>query len=237
MMKLCIWSILILLGWGGFSDLPARTIKVAQTDSADVQDILIAIAMASNGDTIRVAPGTYDYFGFGIDKSVALIGAGPDSTIIRYGWELTAGVSAQDVTIEGFTFHFDSDGRSGGAQVSGMLVTDCSPLFRGNRFTGAFYAFDLRGDAQPTIQYNEILTRRGVRMIENPHDIDARFNWWDSDARATIQEKIWDGQDEDGLGVVMFDPWLSAPGGALRTTVRHLSWGALKRIQALNRNR
>ena len=230
-MKLIIWCIPILLGWSGFSDLSARTINVAQTETADAQDILIAIAIASNGDTIRVAAGTYDYFGFGIDKSVALIGAGPDSTIIRYGWELTAGVSAQDVTIEGFTFHFDSDGRSGGAQVSGMLVTDCSPLFRGNRFTGAYYAFELWRDAQPTIQYNEILTRRGVILRENPHDIDARFNWWNTDARATIQEMIWDGQDEDGLGVVMFDPWLSAPGDFPRTSVRPLSWGALKRIQ------
>ena len=236
-MKLCIWSILILLGWSGFSGLPARTLKVAQSDNPSLDAIQHAIKMASDGDTIRVAAGTYFGTGLGINKSIALIGAGPDSTILVYGWETTAGVSAKDVTVEGFTFHYETSGFSGGAQGTGFLVTDCSPLIRGNRFTGAYYAFDLWGDAHPTVQYNEILTRRGIRMMENPHDIDARFNWWNTDAYALIQEKIWDGQDEDGLGVVMFDPWLSAPGGSLRTTVRKLSWGALKRIQVLNGNR
>ena len=38
-MKLCIWSILILLGWIGFSGLPARTIKVAQTENPSLDEI------------------------------------------------------------------------------------------------------------------------------------------------------------------------------------------------------
>ena len=71
--------------------------------------------MAIDSDTIRVAAGTYFGTGLGINKSIALIGAGPDSTILVYGWETTAGVSAKDVTLEGFMFHYETSGFSGGA--------------------------------------------------------------------------------------------------------------------------
>ncbi len=88
-------------------------------------------------------------------------------------------------------------------------------------------------DAQPTIQYNDFLTKAGIRLRDNPNAIDARFNWWNTDERASIREKIWDGADEDGLGIVAFEPWLSGPEGPLHTAVRPSSWGALKRIQLL----
>ena len=111
-----------------------------------------------------------------------------------------------------------------------MIVVDRSPLIRGNRFTGAFVALQLVGNARPTVQYNEFLTQVGISLLDNPNAIDARYNWWNTDERTSIAEKIWDGKDEDGLGVVEFDPWLSEPGGPIRTAVERLSWGSLKRI-------
>ena len=236
-MKLWTWTALVLLGWGGFSDLPARTITVAQTGTADHKFIEGGIAGASAGDTIRVAAGTYHEPGLHIDKSVTLLGAGPDSTIFRYGWGLSIAIVAEDVTIEGFTFHYQRDGRAAAARAAAMVVIDHSPIIRGNRFIGgfigAFAALEVLYDAQPTIQYNEFLTEVGIRLRDNPNAIDARFNWWDTEERTAIQEKIWDGADEDGWGpgLVLFEPWLSAPGGPIGTAIRLSSWGTLKRMQ------
>ena len=208
----------------------AETITVAQTGTADTQSIDEATLIASAGDTIHVSAGTYYGIGLLIDKGLTLIGAGPDSTIFVYGWETTIGIAADHVTIEGFTFHYDTDSRAAAAYMSGMIVVDHSPLIRGNRFTGAFAALELVGNAQPTVQYNEFLTPVGISLRDNPHDIDARYNWWNADERTSIAEKIWDGQYEDGLGLVLFDPWLLAPEGPIHTVVRLLSWGRLKRI-------
>ncbi len=235
-MKPCTWTAIVVLVGGVLSDGQARTITVAQTGTADTQFIEEAIALASTGDTIRVAAGTYSGGGFSIDKSLTLIGAGPDSTIFQYGWETSIGISAAQVTIEGFTFIFHTDGRAAAARSSVMFV-DRSPILRGNRFTSdsnynEVAALVLFGDARPIIQYNEFLTTMGIHLINNPHPIDARFNWWDTDDRTTIQEKIWDGADEDGLGLVTFEPWLQSPGGPVRTAVRPLSWGNLKRMHS-----
>ena len=232
-MTLGKWSVLVVLVGGLFSDVLARTITVAQTGTADTPFMWEALAEANVGDTIRVAAGTYYDDGLRIDKSLTLIGAGPDNTIFRYGWPHSISITAEQVTIEGFTFDYNTDGRSAAAQSSGMSVADHSPLIRGNRFIGGFAALDLFGDAQPIIQYNEFLTQVGIRLLNNPNPIDARFNWWDTDDRTVIQEKIWDGADEDGLGLVAFEPWLQAPGGPLSTAVRPSSWGALKRMQLL----
>ena len=208
----------------------AETITVSQAGNADTQFIGDAIAIASAGDTIRVATGTYYDIGLHIDKSLTLIGAGPDSTVLVYGWETSIGIHANHVTIEGFTFHYNTDGRAAAAYAAGMIVVDRSPLIRGNRFTGAFVALELVGNARPIIQYNEFLTPMGIHLLNNSHDINARYNWWNTDERTSIVEKVWDGRYEDGLGLVLFDPWLLASEGPIHTAVRLLSWGSLKRI-------
>lgn len=207
----------------------AETITVSQTGTADTQDIYEATLIASAGDTIRVAAGVYYGIDLPIDKSLTLIGAGPDSTIFVYGWENTIFIVADHVTIEGFTFHYNTDGRAAAAYASGMVIYH-SPFIRGNRFTGSFVALELVWNAQPVVQYNEFLTPMGIHLRDNSHNIDARYNWWNTDERTSIAEKIWDGQDEDGLGVVLFNPWLLAPEGPVHTVVRRLSWGRLKRI-------
>ena len=213
----------------------AETITVSQTGTADTQYLDEAIAIASAGDTIRVAAGTYYVdIPFSTER-ITLLGAGPDSTIISYTWPITLAIAADSVIIEGFTFDYDTDGRSVSAQSSTMSISSqqgnlIRPLIRRNRFIGGYAAIELYGNVQPIIQYNEFLTQLGIILLANPNAIDARYNWWNTDNRTSIEEKIWDGQDEDGLGIVEFDPWLLAPEGPIHTAVRLLSWGSLKRI-------
>ena len=212
----------------------AETITVAQTGTADTQSIDEATLIASTGDTICVAAGTY-YVDLYLTERITLLGAGPDSTICRYTYPLGVSITADSVTIEGFTFDYNPDGRSAGAQTEVMGISNqggalIRPLIRRNRFTGGYAALRLYGDVQPTLQYNEFLTQFGLILLDNPNAIDARYNWWNADERTSIAEKIWDGQDEDGLGLVLFDPWLLAPEGPIHTVVRLLSWGRLKRI-------
>ncbi len=248
-MRSCIWSVLFVFVFDGSSGLAAETITVSQTGTADngcimvsqrgtvdVQCIDVATRLASAGDTIRITAGTYYVAGFSmLTERVTLLGAGPDSTIIRNSFPHGIFIAADSVTIEGFTFDYNSDGRSAAAQASVMSIPSqrgdlIRPLIRGNRFTGGYAAIDLYGDAQPIIQYNEFLTQLGLILLDNPNAIDARYNWWDTDEHTSIAEKIWDGQDEDGLGLVLFDPWLLAPEGPIHTAVERLSWGRLKRI-------
>ena len=255
-MRPCTWSVLFVFIFGGFSSLAAETITVSQTGTADDQCIMVsqritvdfqcieaAILLASAGDTIRVAAGTYYVSGFSIlTERITLLGAGSDSTIISYSWPHSIFIAADSVTIEGFTFDYDPDGSSAAAQSSAMSIWSqggdlIRPLVRGNRFIVGYAAIVLHSDTQPIIQYNQFLTRysdpfeyMGLILVENSNNIDARYNWWGTDDRTLIQGRIRDGQDEDGLGIVDFDPWLSKPGGSIRTAVERLSWGNLKRI-------
>ena len=115
-MTLGKWSVLVVLVGGLFSDVLARTITVAQTGTADTPFMWEALAEANVGDTIRVAAGTYYDDGLRIDKSLTLIGAGPDNTIFRYGWPHGISITAEQVTIEGFTDLADSASRAQSVQ-------------------------------------------------------------------------------------------------------------------------
>jgi hypothetical protein len=71
------------LSWAGAAAASAATLTVCPS-GCQYRQIGPAVAAASNGDTIRVGPGTYQG-GITIDVSVRLAGAGAGSTIIRGG--------------------------------------------------------------------------------------------------------------------------------------------------------
>jgi hypothetical protein len=92
---LAVVAVLIGAGRG-----PAATLTVCPNGCA-FSEIAPALAVAKNGDTISIAPGTYAG-GFTIDTSVNLAGAGPSRTIIIGGGPvITVGVafSADEPTV------------------------------------------------------------------------------------------------------------------------------------------
>jgi len=78
--------------------------KVDDSGSADYTSIQEAINASRNGDTITVAPGTYNENVI-VNKMITLIGAGGDVTIIIASNpnENTLNITMNNVTIQGFT--------------------------------------------------------------------------------------------------------------------------------------
>ena len=74
--------------------MPGAAVTVCPSGCAFTQ-VAAAVAVAKDGDTISLAPGTYGG-GFTIDKSVKLVGAGAGATIISGGGPvLTIGSAAR----------------------------------------------------------------------------------------------------------------------------------------------
>ncbi|HTQ19734.1 hypothetical protein, partial [Mycobacterium sp.] len=82
MMVLLVPMVMTLL-WAGAGAASAATLTVCPS-GCQYSQIGPAVAAASNGETIKVGPGTYQG-GITIDVSVQLAGAGAGSTIIRGG--------------------------------------------------------------------------------------------------------------------------------------------------------
>ena len=115
----------------GASAVVADTLQVP---SADYPTIQSAIDAAVDGDTVQVAAGTYYGTLVWYSKSIALLGAGRDVTVIDAGDDMRCayleGVP-DTARIEGFMF----TGR-GRYYVTGVHLIDSSPMIVGNTFTG-----------------------------------------------------------------------------------------------------
>jgi hypothetical protein len=141
--------LLALVGAG--SPRAARAVMVCPRGCA-FSEIAPALAAASSGDTILVAPGAYEG-GFTIDKSVSLVGAGASKTVISGGGPVvTVGVylgeseptvSVSGVTVSGGVTAASPDDPSvalaGGVWVprsaagTGATVTIANSVITGNR--------------------------------------------------------------------------------------------------------
>ncbi len=115
----------------GASAVVADTLQVP---SADYPTIQSAIDAAANGDTVQVAAGTYYGTLVWYSKSIALLGAGRDVTVIDAGDDIRCayldGVP-DTARIEGFTFT-----GAVGYYATGLDLIDSSPMIVGNTFTG-----------------------------------------------------------------------------------------------------
>jgi hypothetical protein len=119
--------------------------------------------------------------------------------------------------ISGFTI------KSGGMPTElwayGIHFYSTSPMITNNNF----YSLSCGGSAlvhhiycsdssSPIIHYNNFYSCSFAIWLENdPLDIDAENNYWDTTEESEIRRKIWDGNDENGLGIVDYVPWLENP--------------------------
>lgn len=125
-----------LLGLGFGLDAAAATICVNPTKSGCFKTIAAAVAAATAGDTIAVAPGKYVEGDIVIGKSLSLIGAGSASTVIDAAGKGNGvyidgldNAGLGEVAVTGFTIEH--------ANFEGILVTNASAVaISGNRVVG-----------------------------------------------------------------------------------------------------
>ncbi|MEP7341083.1 MAG: hypothetical protein ABI977_25360 [Acidobacteriota bacterium] len=154
----CATGIILLAGLispFGLKNVPARTATKPATKTAAIcvnpggtggclASIQAAINAAANGDTINVAAGMYTE-DLNINKSVALIGAGADATIV-FGVSDNATsqhvvITAPNVTLEGFTIDdFNSlNKNTPGANNQGVAISNVAGVvIRRNIITNVF---------------------------------------------------------------------------------------------------
>jgi len=179
------------------------TVCPSDCDYASIQE---AIEMASSGDIIEVGAGAY-LENLVIDKSLTLLGEGPDQTIIYGAGGPTVVISSGRVHIEGFTItggketeegRWDGDGISieGSAAVdiqniavkcndnSGIEVRDYAKVtIQANTISHNGWGLSMGADARATVQDSSIKFNRlsGILLRGSAHadisDAIVSFNW------------------------------------------------------------
>ncbi len=149
----------------GASAVVADTLQVP---SADYPTIQSAIDAAANGDTIKVAPGTYLENLVWQAKSIALIGAGADVTIVDGGGVgrcLTMTDVPDTASVEGFSFVRGSADYGGGLYLDNSSPTLTNNVVSGNAAAGRYPAGDGGGlylyRSSPTLTNNIIAGNSG----------------------------------------------------------------------------
>ncbi len=136
-----------------------------------------AIDAASSGDTIEVAPGTYDE-DININKSLTLKSeSGADNTLIRGqkgGNNATIRVSANDVIIDGFTItrvgNNLAEWNDSSLKTAGIAIINRSNsglLIKNNIIIGNRTGIDVNNTSYVTIQNNEIIDNRTGLLFRN----------------------------------------------------------------------
>ncbi len=90
----------------------------------------------------------------------------------------------------------------------------CDPRIEANQISGQQqYGLHLVGYNNPDIHLNNIIQNGSshIHLKDQPQDVQAQQNWWDSNDPGEISALVWDGQDDSRLGYVLLDPILTAP--------------------------
>jgi nitrous oxidase accessory protein len=152
-------SILLLIASVGrlsaFAEKSPRTINVPM----DYPTIQEAIDNANIGDSILVQKGTY-HEDIVIDKTVSLVGADPDLTIIQGNMSAYAvRVTADGVSIESFTIVANND------TVNSIILYSAGNVLKNNRIKNGYYGVLLSSSTDNVISDNIISKNTyGVEM-------------------------------------------------------------------------
>ena len=68
------------------------------------------------------------------------------------------------------------------------------------------------GYAPTPFSYNNVFNNTQYNVkTRTPLDVMLSNNWWGTTDTATIEQKIYDGFDEGGLGIIFYQPILTGP--------------------------
>lgn len=203
-------------------------LTVSQDGSGDYTDLVEAITAASEGDTIMVHSGGYAG-PLSIDKSITLLGAGPDNTFISASFSAAIAINRADqVTIEGFTITANSEVTA--LKLTAIGLTNASVVLK-NNIISAFNTIECLGGVDLTAHYNQLSSvEHALKLRNDSNSIDARFNWWGTIDSSEIDQKIWDKSDDSNLQMVLFTPWMSSPEGEIYTSIKSMNWGNIKQV-------
>ncbi|HEC95000.1 MAG TPA: hypothetical protein ENI45_03430 [Thermoplasmatales archaeon] len=128
-----------------------------------------AIDNASDGDTIIVQPGTY-YETLVINKSVNLIGAGVEKTIITCKNNVSSGaavieINADNCTVEGFTVTLFANETK--PPVTGFRISSSYGLVSNNTISNCTYGIYMHRDAENnTVSHNTVVNNEyGIYLL------------------------------------------------------------------------
>ncbi|WP_420135618.1 nitrous oxide reductase family maturation protein NosD [Rhodopseudomonas sp.] len=136
----------------------------AQIDVVPSSDLQAVLNGASDGDTVTLAPGSYDG-PIRIERKLALIGH-PGAIVIGHGEGSVITVAAPDVTVRGLVVR--GSGRDPQAMDSGVFLTQQAEraLVEGNTIEGNLYGVNVYGARGSRVARNTIEGLRGIRLNE-----------------------------------------------------------------------
>jgi len=99
-------------------------------------------------------------------------------------------------------------------EIAIYLFYYCDPQIESNVFSDQErFGFHLVGYNSPRIHFNNILQNGDydIFMKDQPGDVHAEDNWWDTTNPNEVSDWVWDGQDDNRLGQIFLTPIQNAP--------------------------
>jgi len=122
-------------------------------------------------------------------------------------------VKANNCKISGFTIKSGREPTQ--LWVYGIHCYSTSPMITNNNFytysSGAQHIY-CSDSSSPIIHHNNFYhCFEAIHLENDPLDVDAENNYWGTTEESEIQGGIWDGNDENGLGIVDYIPIKNRP--------------------------